>query len=367
MTAEGSRVDSAIEGLLRPVEVAGLRLPNRIAMAPMTRNFCPDGVPTPEVADYYVRRAATGVGLIITEGVYIDHPSAGDEEGVPALNSEPASAGWRAVVDAVHAAGSAIVCQLWHTGILRTPGWECILSPSGISPAGEAQGTAMTVRDIDAVVEAYARTARAAIDAGFDGVEVHGAHGHLLDRFMWERMNRRSDGYGGSQTNRSRFAAEVVVAIRGEIGNLPLSFRFSQWKTADYDARIADSPAELEETLLPLRDAGVSIFHPSTRRVWEPGFAGSDRTLAGWTRELMDLPVIGVGSVGLDGQLLTGPDARGSRVADNIARVAELIARGEFDIVALGRILLSNPDWVRRRTLGAGVKAYQHEDRNFLY
>src|SRR5690606_31751349 len=139
----------------------------------------------------------------------------------------------------------------------------------------------------DAVVAAFAQAAADARALGFDAVEVHGAHGYLIDQFFWEGTNRRDDAYGGSIANRTRFAAEIIAAIRARVGaDLPIILRFSQWKLQDYHARLVNSPTELEQFLTPLAEAGVDLFHCSTRRFWEPEFAGSDLTLAGWTRKL---------------------------------------------------------------------------------
>ena len=127
------------------------------------------------------------------------------------------------------------------------------------------------------VAQAYATAAANARAAGFDAVELHGAHGYLLDEFLWERTNRRTDGYGGSLAARTRFPADVVAAVRAAVGpDFPILYRFSQWKTHQYDARIAETPAELEAILTPLIDAGVDVLHPSTRRHYLPAFPDSD-------------------------------------------------------------------------------------------
>ena len=175
-----------------------------------------------------------------------------------------------------------------------------VISPSGLDPAGKAVAEPATVADLEGVVAAFARAAAEAQAAGFDGVELHGAHGYLLDQFHWPVTNRRTDRYGGDMAGRVRFSAEVVAAVRAATGpQFPIAFRFSQWKGSDYNARIAEDPAELEAFLAPLAAAGVSVFHASIRRYWAPAFDGSDRTLAGWTRQLTGLPVITVGSVGV--------------------------------------------------------------------
>jgi len=143
----------------------------------------------------------------------------------------------------------------------------------------------MSVSDIKEVINAFAAAAAAAKDIGFDGIEVHGAHSFLIDEFLWTKTNQRNDAYGGSIGNRTRFAAEIVAAVRTSVGlDFLIAFRYSKWKQGDYKARIANNPLELEKTLVPLVNAGVDIFHPSTHRYESPAFAGSDLSLAGWTK-----------------------------------------------------------------------------------
>jgi 2,4-dienoyl-CoA reductase-like NADH-dependent reductase (Old Yellow Enzyme family) len=334
--------------LLAPVSVAGLKLRNRLVMAPMTRQFSPDGIPGPDVAAYYGRRAAS-LGLLITEGTYIDEGSGGSSS-IPRFFGPAPLAGWRQVADAVHAAGGAIFPQLWHTGSVREPGTgpypdAPVLLPSGVNANGETVGDPATGDELAATAQRYAQAAVAAREAGFDGVELHGAHGYLLDQFHWTRTNHRTDGYGGDLAGRVRFSAEVVAAVRAAVGpDFPVAFRYSQWKGGDYDASIADSPAELETFLTPLAAAGVSLFHVSVRRYWLPAFAGVQRTLAGWTRRLTGLPVITVGSVGVPGAFLAS-DEEGGQASLSLAPLLALLDRGEFDLVALGRASLADPEW----------------------
>ncbi|TVZ05866.1 12-oxophytodienoate reductase [Trebonia kvetii] len=342
--------------LLSPVEVAGLKLRNRLVMAPMTRQFSPDGVPGEDVAAYYARRAAS-LGLLITEGTYVDETAGGSRE-VPRFFGERQLAGWRNVAAAVHAEGGAIFPQLWHIGSQRRPGTgpfpdAPVISPSGISAAGDTVGEPATPAALEAVAASFARAAAAARDLGFDGVELHGAHGYLLDQFHWPHTNRRTDGYGGGVAGRVRFSAEVAAAVRDAVGpEFPVAFRFSQWKGGHYDARIAGDPAELEAFLAPLATAGVSIFHVSSRRYWLPAFDGSRRTLAGWTRHLTGLPVIAVGSVGVQAPFL-GVSDDGKTQAErqrslSLAPLVGLIERGEFDLVAMGRAVLADHAWAAK-------------------
>ena len=341
-----------VKALFEPFRLGNLELPTRVVMAPMTRSFSPGGVPNSKVIEYYRRRAAAGVGLIITEGTTVNHPAANGYPNVPRFYGEDALAGWKKVVDAVHAEGGRIVPQLWHVGNVRKLGTEPDGDVPGYGPMeklkdGKEVVHGMTQADIDNVIAAFAQAARDAQAIGMDGVEIHGAHGYLVDQFFWEGSNQRTDGYGGSLANRSRFAIELIKAVRAAVGpDFPIILRFSQWKQQDYSARLVLTPEALGEFLQPLSDAGVDIFHCSTRRFWEPEFDGSDLNLAGWTRQLTGKPTITVGSVGLDGEFL-----QFMVNTDKVAKPADLGAlltrlnNQEFDLVAVGRALLVDPDW----------------------
>ncbi|CAM5534111.1 NADH:flavin oxidoreductase [Streptomyces fumanus] len=348
----------AAEILSRPTAINGLTVPNRIAMAPMTRMFSPGGVPGEDVVAYYGRRAAAGVGLIVTEGTYVGHPSAGQSDSVPRFHGEEQLAGWAKVAEAVHAGGGTIVPQLWHIGMVRSQGEPPFPEAPAVGPSGlrigaaEPTGKAMTQQDIDAVVAAFAQAAADAERIGFDGVEIHGAHGYLVDQFLWAGTNRRTDAYGGDLVARTRFAAEIVAAVRERVSAaFPVIFRFSQWKMDAYDARLAETPEELDALLAPLAAAGVDAFHASTRRYWRPEFDGSDLNLAGWTKKLTGKPVITVGSVGLDGEFGKAFQGQGSAVAD-LGDLLDRLEREEFDLVAVGRALLQDPEWAKKVLAG---------------
>ncbi|MFE9093132.1 NADH:flavin oxidoreductase [Streptomyces sp. NPDC007264] len=344
----------AAEILSRPVTLNGLTVPNRIVMAPMTRQFSPGGVPGEDVASYYARRAAAGVGLIVTEGTYVNHASAGQSDRVPRFHGEEQLAGWARVAEAVHAAGGTIVPQLWHVGMTRKAGAPPFPEAPAVGPSGirldgtEGAGRAMTPRDLDDVIAAFVEAAAAAERIGFDGVELHGAHGYLIDQFLWAGTNRRTDGYGGDLVARTTFATEIVAAVREAVSpSFPVIFRFSQWKQEVYDVRIADTPEELEAILAPLAAAGVDVFHASTRRHWLPEFDGVDLNLAGWTKKLTGKPVITVGSVGLDGDFLRAFRGEGAPLK-GIDGLLDRLEAGEFDLVAVGRALLQDPHWARK-------------------
>ncbi|HKP56567.1 MAG TPA: NADH:flavin oxidoreductase [Polyangiales bacterium] len=347
------QIDPAVAPLFKRFQLRDLTLSNRIVMAPMTRSHSPEGQPTQAVVDYYRRRAEHGVGLIITEGTTIDHPVATGDPNVPRFHGELSLSGWRRVLEAVHGAGGRIFPQLWHVGSTRRPGTlphpdQQSVGPSGLIAPGKKKVREMTERDIADVIEAYATGARSARELGFDGVELHGAHGYLIDQFFWEGLNVREDSWGGSLLGRTRFGSEVVRAVRRAVGpDFPIGLRYSQWKPHDYNAKLARDPSELEAFLAPLVDAGVDIFHASTRRFWLPEFEGSELNLAGWTKKLSGKPVITVGSVGLDQEFIgafVGVGAQTRGLEELVAR----IEREEFDLVAVGRALLQDAQWAQK-------------------
>jgi 2,4-dienoyl-CoA reductase-like NADH-dependent reductase (Old Yellow Enzyme family) len=376
----------SIEPLFQPFQLGKLTLKSRIAMSPMTRCHSPNGVPGQNVADYYRRRAEAGVGLIVTEGTGIDHPSALGhgamaEENIPVMHGDAALAGWKKVVADVHAAGGVIMPQLWHMGVMRAAGTGPFpdapsARPSGLwGPADKAMlpppylekqlppTQPMTESEIADVIAGYARSAANAKACGFDGIAIHGAHGYLIDTFFWAETNQRADQWGGDIVRRTRFGVEVIRATRKAIGpDLPIVLRWSQWKQQDYDAQLARNPQELEAFLSPLVDAGVDLFDTSTRIFSRPAFAGSDLTLAGWTRKLSGKPSMAVGGVGLSKDLQTS-FMGGTVAVNNLDKALEYFERGEFDLLAVGRSLLVDPQWARKARynepfLPFGLEAY---------
>ena len=208
---------------------------------------------------------------------------------------------------------------------------------------------------------AFARAAADAKRLGFDAVELHGAHGYLIDQFFWDVTNKRTDSYGGrTLSERARFAADVLKAVRAAVGgDFPVILRISQWKAQDFSAKLATNPEELEAWVAPLADAGVDVFHCSQRRFWEPEFKGSDLNLAGWVKKLTGKPTITVGSVGLDVDLMGSFQGEPTRT-QSLDALLERLERGEFDLVAVGRALLNDPEWFRKIEDGRA-----HEFRGF--
>jgi len=385
-------VTLSTEPLFQPLTVRGVTLRNRIVMSPMTRGFSPGGVPGDNVAAYYRRRAEGETGLIITEGVGIAHPAAlGEaglgENGIPQLHGEAVLAGWRRVVEEVHAAGGVIFPQLWHMGVMREQGTgPCpdapTTRPSGLwGPQGgmtsidpgyiarvSAPTRPMTDAEIADVIAAYARSAANARVVGFDGIAIHGAHGYLIDTFFWSETNRRIDQWGGDRRARTRFGVEVVKAIRTAVGDeLPISFRFSQWKQQDFKARLADTPEELADILIPLADAGVDIFEGSTRYFGRAEFpdSGGDLNLAGWARKLTGKAAMTVGGVGINRGYYDTMGGVQSSIA-NLDVLMERFNRDEFDLVGVGRSLLHDPHWAHKIRVGGQLTEFSNASLEVL-
>ncbi len=344
--------------LFSPFNLKTLNLKNRIVMAPMTRSFSPNGIPTDEVAAYYQKRAEGEVGLILSEGTVIDRPSSSNDANVPHFHGDEALKGWKKVIEEVHAAGGSMGPQIWHMGIMdnHQSGWVPPVpfeGPSGLNRPDFRNGVSMTEKDIEDTILAFGQAASDAKRLGFDTIEIHGAHGYLIDQFFRSETNLRTDIYGGKTLpERNRFAIEVVKEIRKQVGNdFAVIMRFSQFKPSDYNYKLAKNPQELEAWLTPIVDAGVDILHCSQRRFWEPEFEDSDLNFAGWAKKVTGAPTITVGSVGLSGDFF-GAFAGESSEPTSLEELNRRFDRGDFDLVAVGRPLLSDPNWVAKIKAG---------------
>ena len=342
----------ASDVLFTPFTFKGLTLPNRVVMAPMTRSFSPGGVATEEVAAYYRRRAESQVGLIITEGTGVDRPASLNDPNIPRFHGQAELAAWKRVVNEVHAGGGLIAPQLWHVGAVRSRSetWQPpgpYDSPSGFSSPGKQFGEPMSEEEVADAIRAFADAAANAKALGFDAIELHGAHGYLIDQFFWDGTNVREDAYGSKELpGRARFAADILRAVRKAVGpDYPVIIRVSQWKQQDFTVKLAHDPKALEAWLGPLVEAGADVIHCSQRRFWEPEFDGSDLNFAGWTKKITGVPTITVGSVGLSGDFIGGYAGEKSEPA-SLDRLEAMLDRGDFDMVAVGRALLQDPEWV---------------------
>ena len=340
------------KSLFSPFSINNHELKNRFVMAPMTRNFSPEGIPSEYAPEYYAKRARGGVALILTEGVEVSHPSSSGYPDVPNLTSSESKKMWARVVEEVHKCDSKIFCQLWHVGGIRKPGIDKNkdvpgYTPSGLVRANKKVAYEMTLDDIQEMISIYAEDAKICEELGFDGVEIHGAHGYLIDQFFWSDTNVRSDKYGGSLEKRTQFARDIIQACQNiTTEDFSVGIRFSQWKQQDYDAKLALDENELKIFVDCLSESRPDFFHTSMRRFWEPEMNNS--SLAALVKGMTDIPVIGVGSVGLDKdfiRLYAGDDK--TKISD-FDQLFDSFQAEEFDLIAIGRALLSDPDWVKK-------------------
>ena len=330
-----------------PVQAGDLRLANRIAMAPLTRNRSPNAVPTDLVATYYTQRASAG--LIISEATAISHQGQGYAD-VPGLYAPEQIAGWKKVTASVHAAGGKIVVQLWHVGRVShtalQPGNAAPVAPSAIQAKTKtvliengvptftetSMPRALELAEIPGIVADYRRAARAAIEAGFDGVEVHAANGYLIDQFLKTGANHRTDAYGGSIENRARLLVEVVTAIAAEIGGGRTGIRLSPVTPAN-DVVDADPQPLFDHVVRQLAHLGLAYIH-----VIEGATGGP--------REIPDRP-FDYTALKAAYRAAGGQGAWMVNNAYDKALAEEALARGA-DIVAFGRPFIANPDLVDR-------------------
>ena len=325
--------------LFGPLQMGDIALANRIVMAPLTRNRAAAGqVPSPLAADYYAQRASAG--LIISEASQVCPEGQGYLD-TPGIHSPEQIAGWRRVTDAVHARGGRIVIQLWHVGRIS----HVSLQPGGAAPVSStariANGKTFTKdgfvpvsapralrRDeIPGIVAAYGRAARNAIDAGFDGVEVHGANGYLIDQFLRDSINDRSDDYGGSIGNRTRLLREVMHAVTAEIGGSRTGLRLSPVTPSNDAGQDSDAQALFNHAVEQLAPLGLAFLH-----VVE-GQTGGARDVAHFDYAALRTRFTGAWMVnnGYSRQM-----------------AMDVVASGVAELVAFGRPFIGNPDLVRR-------------------
>ncbi|MEV0202424.1 NADH:flavin oxidoreductase [Nonomuraea sp. NPDC050691] len=342
-----------------PVRLGGLDLANRFAVAPMSRvSAAPDGTPTAEMADYYAAYAEGGFGLVITEGTYTDTLHSQGYLNQPGIASDVHAAAWRDITERVHAAGSRVVLQLMHAGALSQGNRhrDDTVGPSEVQPLGEKMAEygghgpwptprAMTQDDIDVAVRGFADSAVRARDAGFDGVEVHGANGYLLDQFLTTYTNTRDDSYGGPVANRVRLAAEVVAAIRAEVGpEFCVGIRLSQTKVNDFVYRWPGGAYDARVIFTALADAGATYLHiASEGRDWiDTARLDGETTITGLARLATGLPVIANGGM------------------HELSQAAQVLRDGHADLVSIARGALANPDLPRRVAGGRPLEAFDH-------
>ena len=337
-----------------------LSLSNRLAVAPMTRvSATADGLATAQMAAYYEAFAAGGFGLVITEGIYTDKAHSQGYLFQPGLADEAQRDAWRTVVDRVHAQGGRIVAQLMHAGALSqgNPYRSDTKGPSAVLPKGQQMAfyrgdgpyrmpEAMSGDDIAKAVDGFAQAARRAQDAGFDGVEVHGANGYLLDQFLTAHTNLRQDRYGGSLENRLRLTVEVIQAVRRATSEgFAVGVRSSQGKVNDFTHKWEGGEADAARIYGTLGALPIDYLHTTEFEAWRPAFGEHGPSLAALARRHGSVPVLANGSL------------------HEAVQADGVMARQDADFVSLGRGALTHPDWPARLRAGAGHETF---DRGLL-
>ena len=352
--------EDAHAALYEPLRVGTLTLSNRFAVAPMTRvSAIADGRASRSMVDYYAAFAAGGFGLVITEGVYTDKAHAQGYRFQPGLADDAQRDAWRPVVDRVHAHGGRIVAQLMHAGALSQGNPHCLTTkgPSAVLPKGlqmdfyRGEGPyrmpePMSVVEISEAVEGFAQAALRAKEAGFDGVEIHGANGYLLDQFLTGHTNLRQDNHGGSLAHRLRLTVEVIEAVRRATGrDFIVGARISQGKVNDFTHKWDGGEADADRIFGTLGNLPIDYLHTTEWEAWRPAFGDVGPSLAALARRHVSVPVLANGSL------------------HEAGHAAGLLARHEADFVSLGRGALTHADWPQRLRVGATLKTF---DRGLL-
>jgi 2,4-dienoyl-CoA reductase-like NADH-dependent reductase (Old Yellow Enzyme family) len=347
------------ELLFETVKLGSVTLENRVGVAPMTRTSAtPEGHVTNQMVSYYTSFARGGFGLIITEGIYPDVKYSQGYLNQPGIVYEEQVHAWKKVVDSVHQAGSKIFAQLMHAGAI-SQGNRFVnetIGPSAVPPKGEQLGfyggkgpfpipKEATMEEITEVINGFVKAAKHAKAAGFDGVEIHGANGYILDQFLTDYTNKRTDEYGGSTENRVRLLVEVSKAVREAVGkDFTTGIRISQGKVNDFYHKWAGKEQDAEIIFGQLGQAGLDFIHVTEFEAWKPAFDNSEATLASLAKKYGRVPVIANG-------YLEDPE-----------RARKIIENGEADVVTLGKGALANHDWVNKVKNGEPLAEFKPEE-----
>lgn len=345
--------------LFSPFPIKNYTLRNRIGVAPMTRmSSTADSIPRQDVLDFLVRRAENGAALVYTEAIVTDYESSQGYPGQARLVTQRQIDCWAETVNRIHAHGTLAIMQMFHCGRMAWPEVNPAgrsIGPSALAPKQDNPLTgepypipdAMSQFDIDHVIQGFVETAKGAVVAGFDGIEIHGAHGYLINQFLSSYSNQRTDRYGGSVENRFRFAREVIQAVREVVpDNRLLTFRISNWGIADMDVSLFETAEEWQSMIRLLEVEPIDLISVSTYRFNDKAF-GSTKTMAQWTRETTSLPLM------ICGQIY---DRQSAELALHFA-----------DIVLSAKSILLNPNWIDDVRQGKRLPLYQAEQANVAY
>ncbi|MBW7458198.1 NADH:flavin oxidoreductase [Paenibacillus sepulcri] len=341
--------------LFSAFQLGSLSLPNRVVLSPMTRTSAEsNGLANDRMARYYARFAKGGFGLIITEGIYPDLLNSQSYMNQPGIANKEQAESWRPVIQAVHREGKRIIAQLMHAGALVQHDGFTPIAPSAIKPIGtmlEDHGgsgeftipRAMTITEIRNVIDNFAQAALRAKQAGFDGVEVHAANGYLLDQFITDYTNLRTDDYGGTTEKRIRIVLEVLGAIRDVVGpEYTVGVRISQGKVNDIHHKWANGIEDAKIIFQRLSNASPTYTHTTEYKAFAPAFTDDSPTLTELAKKYGGLPVIANGKLG------------------EPVTAEQLLAANQSDFVAIGTSALVNSDWVNKVKEGTGLNRFDH-------
>ena len=349
----------AKDTLFSPFMLNHFKLKNRFGVAPMTRMSSPaDSIPRQDVLDFLVRRAKTGAAIVYTEAIVTDYESAQGYPKQSRLLTQRQIDAWKPVVKAIQKEGAGAIMQMFHCGRMAWPEINPagrVIAPSPITPkqnnpltnAPYPVADEMSRFDIEHVILGFVETAKGAVEAGFDGIEIHGAHGYLINNFLSSYSNQRTDGYGGSVENRYRFAHEIIDAVRKVVpGDRLLTFRISNWGVADMDVFLFDSKSEWQQMIKLLSKEPIDAISVSTYD-YSANVFGTEQNMAQITREVTDLPIMICGKI--------------------YDRASAEDAIKDADIVLSAKSILLNPNWVEDVRKGKQLPLYKSEEANIAY
>ena len=342
-----------------PFQLKSHRLKNRLGVAPMTRMSSPgDSIPRKDVLDFLVRRATNGAAIVFTEGIATDYESAQGYPRQARVLTQRQIDAWKPITDAIRKEGALSMMQIFHCGRVAWPEVNPagrIIAPSAVAPKQKNPLTGkpypvpdeMSLFDIEHVVRGFVETAKGAVAAGFDGVEIHGAHGYLITQFLSTYSNQRTDDYGGPVENRFRFAREIIRAVRPIVpADRLLTFRVSNWGIADMEVSLFGGSQEWQEMIRLLSAEPIDAISVSTYRYADNAF-GTDKTMAGLTREVTKLPLMICGQIH---DRATCEDAL-----------------KDADIALSAKSMLLNPNWVEDVRQGKTLPLHKSSEANVAY
>ncbi len=345
--------------LFSPFQLKNHTLKNRVGVAPMTRmSSVRDSLPRQDVLDFLVRRAENNAAIVYTEAIVTDYESAQGYPGQARMTTQRQIEAWQPVVRAIQQHGSVAIMQMFHCGRMAWPGVNPAnrsIAPSPLTPKQDNPLTGepypvpdeMSRFDIEHVINGFVETARGAVAAGFDGIEIHGAHGYLINQFLSSYCNRRTDGYGGNVAKRYRFVHEIIQALRPVVPEDRLiTFRISNWGVADMEVSLYESKEEYQQIIRHLSREPIDAISVSTYDFSQKAF-GTEQNMARITREVTGLPLMICG-----------------RIYD---RASAEKALADADIVLSAKSMLLNPNWVADLKEGKPMKEYTSEEANIAY